>query len=113
VAALSGLPDLLNTADVIVTGEGRFDSQSLHGKVVGHILGTAPLATAAYVVCGSRGSGVPETSNALDIVELAELAGSTRAAIKDPGRWLQAAGFQIATGAVPHDSDNQYRSVGQ
>jgi glycerate 2-kinase len=38
VADLTGLDDLIREADWVVTGEGRFDEQSLQGKVVSGIL---------------------------------------------------------------------------
>lgn len=36
-AAQLGLPDALQAADLIITGEGSFDEQSLEGKVVGTV----------------------------------------------------------------------------
>ena len=47
IAAHTGTPAEVAAADLVVTGEGRLDDQSLHGKVVG------ALATEA------RGRGVP------------------------------------------------------
>jgi glycerate kinase len=38
VAALLGLDDAIQAADVVVTGEGQVDGQSLQGKVVGTVL---------------------------------------------------------------------------
>jgi glycerate 2-kinase len=38
VAAAAGLADALDGADLVVTGEGRFDASSLRGKVVGGVL---------------------------------------------------------------------------
>jgi glycerate kinase len=46
VAAVSGLPEALREADACITGEGRFDAQSLQGKVVS---GVAALAARAGV----------------------------------------------------------------
>ena len=37
IADAQGLPELINQADLVVTGEGRFDEQSLTGKVVGTV----------------------------------------------------------------------------
>ncbi|MBD9416457.1 glycerate kinase [Pseudomonas sp. PDM16] len=58
VAELSGLADALKGADVLITGEGRLDSQSLHGKTP---VGVARLAQAAGVpvlaLAGSLGEG--------------------------------------------------------
>ena len=41
VAELIGLPAMIASADVVVTGEGRLDRTSLDGKVVGAVLGLA------------------------------------------------------------------------
>jgi glycerate kinase len=46
VAELSGLPEALQGADLLITGEGRLDAQSLHGKTP---VGVARLAQAAGV----------------------------------------------------------------
>src|SRR5690606_3910146 len=53
LARLTGLDDAIGTADVVLSGEGRFDSQSLAGKVVGQLLAKASAAGArAGVVAG-------------------------------------------------------------
>lgn len=41
VARHTGLEAALDDADVLVTGEGRFDQQSLHGKVIGSLAAAA------------------------------------------------------------------------
>lgn len=48
VAELAGLPDALVGADLVITGEGRFDATSTRGKVVGTVLDLA-----------HHGAGVP------------------------------------------------------
>ncbi len=48
VARAIGLPEAIATADLVVTGEGRFDFSSLRGKVVA---GVALAATAHAVPC--------------------------------------------------------------
>lgn len=58
VAELSGLADAVAGADLVITGEGRLDSQSLHGKTP---VGVARVAKAAGVpvvaLAGSLGDG--------------------------------------------------------
>ncbi|SDO75785.1 glycerate kinase [Pseudomonas jinjuensis] len=58
VAELSGLAEALQGADLVITGEGRLDSQSLHGKTP---VGVARMAQAAGVpaiaLAGSLGEG--------------------------------------------------------
>ena len=41
LADAAGLDDALDGADLVVTGEGRFDAQSLDGKVVGGVIARA------------------------------------------------------------------------
>ena len=48
-----GLPEALSRADVILTGEGSFDQQSLGGKVVDAIRREAPAASAVIVIAGT------------------------------------------------------------
>jgi glycerate kinase len=58
VAELSGLAEAVQGADLVITGEGRLDSQSLHGKAP---VGVARIARAAGVpviaLAGSLGEG--------------------------------------------------------
>jgi len=89
VASLSGLVAEAATAELIVTGEGRFDSQSTTGKVVGEVLG---LGRPVALVAGAVQAPFPGWSRSL-----VELAGSVEAAMADPTRWLHDAGALAAT----------------
>jgi glycerate kinase len=93
VASLLGLPDALAGAEVVITGEGRFDATSITGKVVGHVLATA--VGRRYVVAGSVTDDAPH-ERADGVVSLSRLAGSSAAALADPVRWLTVAGRQLA-----------------
>ena len=54
IAKLTGLGDLGSTADIVITGEGRFDTTSLGGKVVGRMLARATSGgVRSVVVAGS------------------------------------------------------------
>lgn len=60
VAAASRLPERLAAADCVVTGEGRFDSQSRQGKVTGRIVDLAVQAgKRAIVFAGSAADNEP------------------------------------------------------
>jgi len=50
IAESVGLPELIHSADLVVTGEGRFDKQSTRGKVVGTVLDMAVAADVPVVV---------------------------------------------------------------
>jgi glycerate kinase len=75
LAEQAGLPEALDGAQLVVTGEGRLDAGSFDGKVVGGVLAEAADAgVPALVVVGDRdGSGsVPD---GVDLVVLAERFG--------------------------------------
>ncbi len=62
VADAVGLDDALGESDAVVTGEGRLDATSFHGKVVGAVLARRPAGLAAAVVAGHV---APEAQQAL------------------------------------------------
>jgi glycerate kinase len=76
----------LASADVVVTGEGRIDSQSLEGKIVGQIAAACAAAgRPLYVVAGKDGLG-PAAAAAAGIASVTEAG--TLAALRDAGRRL-------------------------
>ena len=95
LAELAGLDQALANADLVLTGEGSFDAQSLGGKVVGEVLERARrLGVPAAVVSGCTPehrlvAGVPTAS-------LTERAGGPAAAIAEPGRWAAEAAALLA-----------------
>lgn len=95
VAELSGLADAVARADVLISGEGRFDDQSLTGKVVGRVLALGPDITTG-VIAGQVTAPTGGWS-----VSLTELAGSVEAAMADPATWLRAAGAKAASELKP------------
>ena len=99
IADLTGLTTALTDADVLLTGEGRFDATSLTGKVVGHALRAAQAATVdrVVVIAGRLSIDVPlSPSGATASFSLEALAGSTAAALADPVAWLTRAGAEAA-----------------
>lgn len=97
IAALSGLPELVAEADVVISGEGRFDATSSGGKVVGHVLSVVPETARAIVVAGSFAvDPVLPDGRLADAVGLDSLAPTIEAARSDASRWLEAAGADAA-----------------
>ncbi|MGC9665914.1 glycerate kinase [Planosporangium sp. 12N6] len=95
ISALVGMPDALASADVVLTGEGRFDETSLTGKVVGSLLeAAAGSGVSIGIVAGQVAGPVPASVAAA--VSLVELAGSVTAALGDPATWLEEAGAAMA-----------------
>jgi glycerate kinase len=91
IGGLIGLPEAVSGADLVITGEGSFDETSLSGKACGYVLGLLG-NTPGLVVAGS----VATEQRSANTVDLTELAGSSRAAMTDPQRWLVAAGAMLA-----------------
>lgn len=94
VAETIGLPAAIAGADLVITGEGRFDAQSASGKVPVEV---ARLATAAGVPCALvAGSIETSTAGFASALELATLAGSASEAIAEAAHYLRRAGEHLA-----------------
>jgi glycerate kinase len=100
VAELVGLADALETADLVITGEGRADEQTLHGKAaMGVATLAAPRNTPVVLLCGALGDGAAalEAATAFTVVQsIAERPIDLAAAIADTERLLGAAGARLA-----------------
>jgi glycerate kinase len=101
IAEHTGLADDIAAADFIITGEGRFDEQSLHGKVVGALAAAArprkvPVLVLAGQVClddfAQRSAGI------LAAYAIADYAGSVRLALVDAANQLMG----LASAAAAH-----------
>ncbi|MBC7298506.1 MAG: glycerate kinase [Demequina sp.] len=89
---LTGLSDAMEDVDLVITGEGQFDAQSLGGKVVGQVLRrAASVGTDAAVIAGVLAEDPPVQG-----VGLANLAGSVEASLAEPEHWLRRAGQHVA-----------------
>ena len=82
---------------MLISGEGRFDSQSLGGKVVGQLLQLAEASgVRAGVIAGQVTAEATIGGEAVWTAALVDLAGSVEQAIADPTRWLREAGAAAA-----------------
>ena len=95
IADALGLARRIGAAELVITGEGRWDAQSLEGKVVGYVLELAASngVPAALIAGDIQGPTTPFARAA----SLSGLAGSADAALREPQRWLAAAAAQLAT----------------
>jgi glycerate kinase len=91
VASAIGLPAALSHADIVVTGEGRFDRSSMTGKACGYVIAEAGAAR-SFVIAGSVGDGCRGDR----VLSLTELAGSETAAVSDPAYWIAEAASLVA-----------------
>ncbi|MFI8568090.1 glycerate kinase [Rhodococcus sp. NPDC078407] len=92
VSELTGLSAAVPAADLVVTGEGKFDRTSLTGKLVGHVVQICSDASVPVAVV----AGSVDTDVEVRKVSLTDLAGSVEAAMADPRRWLVDAGRRLA-----------------
>lgn len=95
IADALGLPAAVERADLVVTGEGRFDEQSAAGKVPGYVAGLAAASGARCLLVA--GSIIAPTTAFENSVSLESLAGAA-AAMAEPLRWLREAGAVLAAG---------------
>ncbi|MGT2425559.1 glycerate kinase [Amnibacterium kyonggiense] len=91
VAAAAGLPLALRGADLVVTGEGRFDAQSARGKVPEAVRALADGVPTALVA----GAVDAEPAGYDSVVSLTDLVGRD-ASFADPAAALRRAGALLA-----------------
>ncbi len=92
IQRLTGLTEAIDSADVVLTGEGRFDETSTTGKVVGELLSLATGRRARVGIIAGRVQSNP----AVWSCALSDLAGSAVAAMADPVRYIEEAGAAAA-----------------
>jgi glycerate kinase len=94
VADMLDVGPLIASADLVILGEGRFDSQSLDGKAVGVLVAMANAADIpAWLVAGAAEDAekyFPQSR------ALATLAPTLESALAEPKRWLARAGQELA-----------------
>jgi glycerate kinase len=93
-----GFDEAVAGADLVITGEGRLDSQTLGGKAILGILQRSQKAHVdVAIIAGSVDSGADAEMAKLgaSVVELKSLAGSSEAAIADAERYLEAATVEV------------------
>lgn len=93
VAQAVGLDEHIAQADLVITGEGSFDAQSLSGKAVGAIAAKAQAAGTPLAVVAGR----IDATTALPPGTLTAELGADSAAAGRVGEALRAAGRDIAT----------------
>ena len=94
VIGLTGFRAAAAESRLIVTGEGRFDRQSLTGKAPGAVLGASG-STPVALVAGAIDPQA-DVSGFQAAISLSALAGSGVEAQRRPAAWLEAAGSMLA-----------------
>jgi glycerate 2-kinase len=99
VTGLIGLEAQLDAADLVITGEGSFDHQSLRGKVVAGVAnGARDRGLPCVVMAGRVETGHREAANAgvSDLYSLVEHFGSEETALAEPARGLRELAARLA-----------------
>ncbi|AEB46530.1 glycerate kinase [Micromonospora maris] len=104
VSRAVGLNAALDGVDLVITGEGKFDHQSLRGKVVAGVAGAARdqgvpcVVLAGQVSTGRREAASVGVTEAYSLVEHfgGEERGGLSAALERPGEGLRALGARLA-----------------
>jgi glycerate kinase len=94
LSRLAGLDRALAAADLVITGEGRFDPTSLTGKTTGTVLAAAAAAGVPAALVAGQVSGDPPEG--IRVITLAALAGGPAPALASPRRWLRQAARHLA-----------------
>jgi glycerate kinase len=99
VTELIGLEAQLDAADLVITGEGSFDHQSLRGKVAAGIAGGArDRGLPCVVVAGRNETGLREAAAAgvTETYALVDHFGSEERALAEPARGLREIAARLA-----------------
>ena len=100
VAELVGLAEALETADLVITGEGRADEQTLQGKTaIGVATLARPRGTPVVLLCGGLGPGAEalDVATALTVVQpIVDRPMDLAAAMAETERLLVAAAGRLA-----------------
>jgi glycerate 2-kinase len=100
VAELVGLTRAIDSADLVITGEGRADEQTLSGKAAMGVASLArPRRTPVVLLCGALGPGAEalDAAPALTVVQpIADRPMDLPSAIADTARLLENAAERVA-----------------
>lgn len=115
IAEHTGLREDLAAADLVVTGEGRFDDQSLHGKVVSALAAGARWRRIPVIVLAGQVAleqAALEPAGITAAFSLADHSGSVRRAIEDAADQLTDLASLVAASAwsaMRNIGDTRYR----
>ena len=98
VAEAVGLDRLVAEADLVVTGEGRFDEQTAGGKLVSWVASSARALDVPVALVAGQVAADP--AGFVDVVDTSVLAGGAAASRAEPQRWLTEAGALLAARAT-------------
>ncbi|MFD1715244.1 glycerate kinase [Amnibacterium flavum] len=94
IADMAHLSDAIGSADIVITGEGRYDASSEHGKVVSVVRDRAQAAGRPALLIA--GLVADEPRGFVDHESLTDTASSGAEARSDPARWLVECAARLA-----------------
>jgi glycerate kinase len=99
IAEHTGLAGQLASADLVITGEGKFDEQSLRGKVIGALAAAArPVQVPVVVLAGQVMLDEPifQSAGIVRAASVSDHAGSVRLALADAANQLTGLAADVA-----------------
>ncbi|TVR68607.1 MAG: glycerate kinase [Marinilabiliales bacterium] len=109
VAGLTGFDVAIRESDIIITGEGRIDTQTAYGKVVASVAGMASAAGKTLVIVAGIAEGDRQELRlqygAAGVYSLADIAEGMEDSIANAAEYLKATGLMIADELI-HSADH-------
>ena len=96
IAQLVDLSTAVESASLVITGEGAYDGQSATGKAPAHVAALAAEAGVPVALVAGRVAPEADLRRFSASISLTVLAGSGAAALAHPARWLHAAARVLA-----------------
>jgi glycerate kinase len=99
IAELTGLAGEIAAVDLVVTGEGKFDEQSLRGKVIGALAVAARPAQVPVVVLAGQvmlDEATFQSAGVLEAASVSDHAGSVQLALADAANQLIGLASEVA-----------------
>jgi glycerate kinase len=96
LAQLFGVEKKIMESDLVVTGEGYFDKQSLMGKGPGLVIELARKHQKEIFVIAGKVDSEVAISESLPFISLIDIAPSLEDAMSQPGQWLRTAAKDLA-----------------
>lgn len=104
VAEHTGLKEAIERADLVITGEGKFDDQTLHGKVAGAVAAQAAASGTPVLVLAGQVTLAVSAYEQVGIARaesIAQFAGSVQRAMRDAAGQLAGLAAHVAQEWAP------------
>ena len=82
------LKDEIKKADLIITTEGRFDNQSIMGKITGKIIEECEHSRKDHLVIAGVVAIEEPLNQKVNYLSMSDLSGSLQSSIEEPKKWL-------------------------